>query len=121
MRSFFYILTVLAVIGLAFWAYRENYKTQATLAQTAQLNREIGVLRARMARLNAEWAYLNRPDRLNDLAKLNFERLQLMPLTADQFGRVDQIAFPPLPSRIIIENPIEVTGFTVSQRLEARP
>jgi hypothetical protein len=110
MRSLFYVLTALAVIGLAFWAYHENYKTQAALAEAADLNREIGQLRARVAKLNAEWAYLNRPDRLRDLAELNFERLQLLPLAPEQFGRVDQVAFPPLPSSLIITDPVDVTG-----------
>ena len=34
MRSLLYIVTALAVIGLAFWAYRENYQTQAEIART---------------------------------------------------------------------------------------
>ena len=32
MRSVLYILTVMTVIGLAFWAYRENYATQKALS-----------------------------------------------------------------------------------------
>ena len=83
MRAVLYILTTLSVIGLAFWAYRENYATQQA--------------HSRLAVLNAEWAYQNRPDRLRDLAELNFERLGLLPLEPDQFGRIDQVTYPPLP------------------------
>lgn len=115
MRSFLYVLTGLIVVGLGFWAYHENYKTQGALSETAALHREIGDLRARVSVLNAEWAYLNRPDRLRDLADLNFKRLELLPLRSDQFGRVDQIAFPPLPTDLVISDPIDVTGLAAQE------
>lgn len=96
MRGLLYILTVVSVIGLAFWAYRENYTTQEALGETEDLHIQIGEARNRLAMLRAEWAYLNRPDRLRDLADLNFERLQLLPMRPDQFGRIEQVAYPPL-------------------------
>ncbi len=96
MRSLMYVLTAVSVIALAFWAYRENYTTQEALGQTQELRAEIGQARDRLAMLKAEWAYLNRPDRLSDLADINFERLQLLPLRPDQFGRIEQVAYPPL-------------------------
>ena len=111
MRSLLYIVTALAVIGLAFWAYRENYQTQAEIARTEKINKEIGQARARLTVLRAEWAYLNRPDRLRDLADVNFDRLGLLPLRPDQFGKVDQVAFPRPPEpELIITNPVDVSG-----------
>lgn len=111
MRSLLYIVTALSVISLAFWAYRENYQTQAEIARTEQINRDIGQARARLTVLRAEWAYLNRPDRLRDLTEVNFERLGLLPLRPDQFGKVDQVAFPRPPEpELIITNPVDVSG-----------
>lgn len=107
MRSFLYVLTALSVIGLAFWAYRENYETQEALNKAERLQVQISQARQRLRTLNAEWAYLNRPDRLRDLADINFDKLGLLPLQPNQFGKVDQVAYPPKESLPIL-NPVEV-------------
>lgn len=101
MKSFFYVTTALAVMGLAIWAYRQNYETQAKLREVRELRAEIADLRERAAVLRAEWAYLNRPERLADLADLNFDSLGLLPLRPDHFGEIDQITYP-------VENVMEV-------------
>lgn len=116
MKSILYVLTALSVFGLALWAYQENYRTQQVLKETQSLQRQIGTAQARLAVLNAEWAYLNRPDRLRELADLNFERLGLLPLRAEQFGRADLIAYgedPDLPS----VDPDELQAITEVQAL----
>ena len=102
MRTILYILTAFAVVGLAFWAYRENYATQQALRETGRLHIEIREAHARLTMLRAEWAYLNRPDRLSELAELNFDRLQLLALRPEQFGQVDQVAYPPDPMLPIV-------------------
>lgn len=94
MRSVFYVLTSLVIMALAVWAYNENHKTQQSRAQAAELRREIRSLREAISVQRAEWAYLNRPGRLRELADMNFARLQLMPMTGAQFGRIDEIVYP---------------------------
>ena len=44
--------------------------------------------------LKAEWAYLNRPDRLRELAEMNFADLQLLPLLPEHFADVELVAYP---------------------------
>ncbi|GAB4388308.1 cell division protein FtsL [Albidovulum sp.] len=105
MRSLLVVLSVGLLMGLAFWAYRENYRTQAELAEVRALKREIQELRESLSILNAEWAYLNRPDRLRELADINFPRLGLLPLEPHQFGTVadvgyPQIALPPITDAV---------------------
>ncbi|MGH1329884.1 MAG: cell division protein FtsL [Paracoccaceae bacterium] len=109
MRSIFYVVSALAVMALAFWAYRENYETQAALRSTDKLQREIGNKREELSVLRAEWAYLNRPARLRELAELNYDRLGLLPLMPEQFGRIDQVAFPDFALGLIT-NPVDVVG-----------
>lgn len=101
MRSLLSIITAIAVMGLAIWAYRQNYETQAKLRDVRELRVEIADLRERASVLRAEWAYLNRPERLADLADLNFDRLGLLPLRPDHFGQIDMIEYP-------VENAVEV-------------
>lgn len=101
---------MLGVISLAFWAYRENYATQGALSETRELRRDIREAHERLSMLRAEWAYLNRPDRLRDLADINFDRLGLLPLRPEQFGHVEQVAYPPDPI-IEITDIVEVANF----------
>ncbi len=105
MRTILSLLLAVAVLGLGAWAYRENYATQSAIAETEGLKQQIGAARARMAVLRAEWAYLNRPDRLNDLAEINFDRLGLLPLQPEQFGQIDEVAYP------VVEPSLFLNGF----------
>ncbi len=94
MRSVLFLLTTLIVMGLAFWAYRENYSTQSAITEMADVQRQIGSLREDLIVLRAEWAFLNRPERLRELVNLNFDKLKLVPFGADQFVDVGQVTFP---------------------------
>jgi hypothetical protein len=94
MRPFFYVISFLALIGLGAWAYKENYATQAMLREVRGLETERSYLREALTVQRAEWAYLNRPDRLRELVTLNFDRLGLMQMEPSQFGAASDIAYP---------------------------
>jgi hypothetical protein len=108
MRSLLYLLTTLAVIALATWAYRETHLTQQAMNQQNALERDVARLSEALRIQRTEWAYLNRPDRLRALVDVNFERLPLVPMTADHFGDIGQVAYPPVQSRIL--RSVEVSG-----------
>ncbi len=110
MKAFLSVLAALGVMALAFWAYRENYATQAVLDDVERLEREIAETREALSVLRAEWAYLNRPDRLRDLAELNFDRLGLLPLLPEQFSAVDQVTYPQPEVLSEMSDPIDVIG-----------
>ncbi|GEM_PF-60603 len=103
MRALLYLAATVLVIGLAYWAYNENYATQAQLKRVDQMQRQIASLRERLGVLHAEWAYLNRPARLRDLVQLNDPSLHLIPISGGQFRAVKEIAYPRV-------NPRDVTA-----------
>jgi len=104
MRGFATVLAALAVIGLGYWAYHQTVQTQRAVQEVERLQRAIGAERERLSILRAEWAYLNRPDRLRELADINFERLQLLPLAPNQFGIAVQLPYAPDPASDILNS-----------------
>ncbi|MBC2837281.1 cell division protein FtsL [Paragemmobacter straminiformis] len=137
MRPVLYVLSFMLVMGLAFWAYRENYATQHQLKDMGKLQDEIASLREALTLQRAEWAYLNRPERLRDLATANFDRLGLLPLEAAQFGAAAEVTYPvasPAPGETgevapeglsedlpAITDPVEVSGALAPETQAAKP
>jgi hypothetical protein len=54
---------------------------------------------------------------LRGLAEINFDRLGLLPLRPNQFGRVDEVSYP-RPEILPISDPIDVSGMA---GMEQRP
>ena len=94
MRSALVVLSFLAMLASGFWAYRENYATKEATREAARLGQQIAHLQESIAVLRAEWAYLNRPDRLAELAAANFERLGLLQMLPEQFAETRQLPMP---------------------------
>ena len=113
MRSFIYVLMFLGLLGLGAWAYSENYDMRARGSEVAQLQAEIGTLRDAISTQDAEWAFLNRPDRLWELVNMNFERLLLMPMQPEQLGRATSVAYPvlpDLPAALDLSQSVDISG-----------
>jgi hypothetical protein len=96
-----HVSAAVLVVVCATWAYRVNYATQEALDRVADLKAEIAREREALAVLNAEWAYLNRPDRLRELVAANAEALGLVELTPEQFGETAMVAYPPEPDDVL--------------------
>ena len=101
MRAVLYLSATVLVVLCAVWAYRVNYATQDAQDRVADLRAAIAYERETLAVLRAEWAYLNRPDRLAALVRHNAEALGLEPLTPEQFVDPAMVAFPPPPSDLV--------------------
>ena len=109
MRPFLSILSFIAMMAFAFWAYRENYATQTQLKEMSRVQNQIAALRDEIAMQKAEWAYLNRPTRLRDLAAMNFDRLGLMPMAPLQLATASDVAMP-LPGPLLITGQAQPDG-----------
>ena len=96
MRPVFAALTVICVMALGYWAYMENFRTHQALRELDRMNRDIARVEERLTMLRAEWAYLNRPDRLRELVDFNAEWLPLMSMVPEHFGEIEQVSYPPL-------------------------
>lgn len=94
MKTFLYMICGAVVISMAYWAYKENYRTQDSLRRVATLQQEIAAEREAISVLKAEWAYLNRPDRLRDLVDMNYDALGLLPLMPTHFAEVELVSYP---------------------------
>lgn len=93
MRSLFYMFSILTLVGFGYWSYTVNYATRAAEQRVDRIDAQIDEEREKIEVLRAEWAYLNRPERLLRLAEANFETLGLVPVRADHYADAGQVAY----------------------------
>lgn len=91
MRGALYFLAAAVVAVAAFWTYRVNYDAKEALARIQRLHRQIAIEREALVVLQAEWAFLNAPHRLADLADRHAEALGLVPMDGARFAVLDTV------------------------------
>ncbi|WP_316015506.1 cell division protein FtsL [Roseobacter sp. HKCCA0434] len=116
MKSPIYVLATALVVGVAFWAYQVNYRTKAALEFAHDLQREIDREREAISVLEVEWAWLNRPERLQSLVALHMETLGLMPLHPDHFGELRMVAYP--VEDMLVAGPVPVQATRLPMTLD---
>ena len=89
------VLAVLLLIGAAVAVYKIKYEATWQAVEVERLNRQIEREKVAINILNAEWAHLTRPDRIQNLAEKN---LDLKP--ADPRHRIALIDLPVRPARV---------------------
>ncbi|MEC9367221.1 MAG: cell division protein FtsL [Pseudomonadota bacterium] len=77
------------LLGLAYGIYQIKYDTRDLDGQVAELRRAIQQERDSVAILRAEWSHLNRPERVERLAR---KHLGLEPLKSQQIVSMEQLA-----------------------------
>lgn len=89
MLRFLNLVAIAALFGSAVYAYTTKYQTSYRAEQIAKTNIEIKAERDAIAVLRAEWAYMSRPARLQELADKYLPDLQ--PLQVAQLVDVNAI------------------------------
>jgi len=79
------------IVVASFMLYKVKYQVQALKDEVAATGRELEHEREALHVVNAEWAYLNRPERLQKLAS---KYLATTELTVSQIAEVEEIPFP---------------------------
>jgi cell division protein FtsL len=88
MLRFVNICLVLGLVALAYVIYQVKYEARSLDERIGTLNREIEAERDALAVLRAEWSLLNRPERIERLAK---KYLKLAPAAPQQLVTVDTV------------------------------
>jgi len=101
------VVAVCAMVGAAATVYRISYQATWQAEEVSRLERQIGREHSNIAVLEAEWAHLTRPDRIQILAAKN------LPLkAADPRQRAGVMDLPMRPARIdSIADTIASLGF----------
>jgi hypothetical protein len=94
MRGAAYLIGFAAIVAMAFWSYRMNYETQDRVEIVRDLQHDIIREREAITVLQAEWAYLNAPERLTRLADEHWSELGLGPLTPETFAHIGEVGMP---------------------------
>lgn len=86
------LLVVMGVIVVAaFMLYRVKYEVQSLQSQIVDTERKLEQEKEALHVVAAEWAYLNRPERLKQLAD---KYLSSEGVTVDQIAEIEAIRFP---------------------------
>ncbi|HYJ58646.1 MAG TPA: cell division protein FtsL [Methyloceanibacter sp.] len=88
MLRFVNICLVLGLVALAYVIYQVKYETRGLDSEIASLTRKIDEERDAIAVLRAEWSLLNRPERIERLAK---KYLKLAPAKPVQLLTIDTV------------------------------
>ena len=85
------IFSLIFTLGLGLWAYKTNYASRSALLRVESINEQIALERYQVKILNAEWEFLNRPERLRKLVEYYFDELRLIPISPQNFTSYDRI------------------------------
>ncbi len=72
------------MVAAAVWTFQVKYETVQSAGKVRYLEKNIAREKARIDLLEADWAVLTQPSKLQGMAKRFADQLQLQPLSVDQ-------------------------------------
>lgn len=88
------ILVVTALVMSAAWVYKIKFEATVQLEQVSKMRAQIRRERDAIAILRAEWARLDSPNRIQELAQ---RHLKSKPIEVAQFDTLDKLPDRPIP------------------------
>ena len=101
------LLWVAVLAAASIGLYVVKYRVQALETDLTDTAKTLRAEREAIHVLEAEWAYLNRPDRLAELAA---RHLNLAPVSARQIRDLNSLPFRPERSGVELEAGLETAG-----------
>jgi hypothetical protein len=103
MKSIFVSIWLMGAAITGIGLYGIAYEVEQMEKELAALEREIIEERETIHVLEAEWAYLARPERVEELSGQYLPRMQS--LTAERIGGYDDLPYQPLPDVLDVLQP----------------
>ena len=94
MRAFNFFLLCTSFLALIM-VYGQKYRTEIVQSNVIELQQEIAGQKQILSALDAEWALLNQPARLQAIVERHAQVLNIAPLVVDQYGTIDDIPMRP--------------------------
>lgn len=93
------LVWMLVIVVAAFLLYQVKYEVQNLRAQIAATERELAAERDSLHVVAAEWAYLNRPERI---AALSSKYLASDNVTVEQIAEIEAVPFPSVTEASVV-------------------
>lgn len=94
MRVINIVLFGVVLLG-AFGLYQAKFLSQEVRRDIVQLKAQLAHEKSQLALLQADWALANQPHQLEALVVRNSETLGLVPITAQQYTKIEDIPLRP--------------------------
>lgn len=95
MRALNFILLCTSFIALIL-VYGQKYRSEEVQSQVIEYQRDIATKEQILKQLDADWAYLNQPARLQAIVERHAETLELEPIKVAQYGTIENLPMRPV-------------------------